>query len=191
MPTIFSHAFFGIAIGSSFSPARSRIRFLILTALCTILPDFDVVGFAFGINYASVLGHRGITHSIAFAFLVGWLVAMVCFRHTEVPRWKLGLYFTAATLSHPFLDMFTNGGLGVALLAPFSNERFFSPWRPIQVSPIGAGFFSERGIGVALSELVWIWLPSIIVGAVVWLALRRCNQTVEVASLSGSSKEEL
>ena len=55
----------------------------------------------------------------------------------------------------------TNGGLGVALLAPFSEERFFFSFRPIQVSPIGAGaFFTEWGLRVLKSEGLWVGLPS-------------------------------
>jgi hypothetical protein len=49
----------------------------------------------------------------------------------------------------------TDGGLGVAFFAPFHNERYFFPWRPIAVSPIGMGFFSERGLEVIISELHW------------------------------------
>ena len=190
MPTIFSHAFFGTSIGSAFAPKELRGRFLILTALCTILPDFDVVSFKFGINYASVLGHRGVTHSIAFALLTGWLIGTFCFRSTDVSKWKLVLYFSAATLSHTLLDMLTDGGLGVALFAPFSNERFFFPWRPVQVSPIGAGFFSERGVEVVLSELLWIWLPSVAIAAVLWAVLRRRTRMAISPPLSGSLEEE-
>ena len=36
-------------------------------AICTIVPDFDVIGFAFGVSYGDVLGHRGFTHSLLFA----------------------------------------------------------------------------------------------------------------------------
>jgi inner membrane protein len=57
----------------------------------------------------------------------------------------------------------TDGGLGVAFFAPFHNERYFFPWRPIAISPIGMGFFSERGLEVIISELRWVWLPSAIV----------------------------
>ncbi len=58
----------------------------------------------------------------------------------------------------------TNGGLGVAFFAPFDNTRYFFPWRPIQVSPIGAkAFFSAAGWRVIKSELIWVWLPSIAV----------------------------
>ena len=172
MPTIFSHAFCTASIGSAFLPAKFRVRFIILTAACSMLPDADVVSFFFRIPYGNVLGHRGITHSILFAIAIGCAVGFFCFRGLEVEGWKLALYFSAATVSHPLLDMLTNGGLGVALLAPLSIERFFFPWRPIAVSPIGPRFFSEQGMAVAVSELLWIWLPSIVIAAVLWTAVR-------------------
>ena len=197
MPTIFSHAFFGTAIGSTLAPKQLRARFLILTALCAILPDLDVVSFVFRVSYASMMGHRGISHSITFAVLIGCLIAVLCFRGHEVSRWKLALYFSGATLSHPLLDMLTNGGLGVALLAPFSNERFFFPWRPVQVSPIGVGFFSERGVAVIVSELLWIWLPAVVIAAVLWLVMRTPvrdrpgNRSSDRPSLSMTSGEDV
>ena len=172
MPTIFSHAIFASSIGAAFGPSTS-VRFWLLTPICAMLPDADVIAFKFGIGYSSMFGHRGITHSIFFAILVGVIVSTLFFFRSEAPGWKLSLYFAAVTLSHPLLDMLTNGGLGVALLAPFSNERFFFPWRPVQVSPIGAGFFSERGAAVILSELVWIWIPSFIIAATGWLVRRK------------------
>jgi inner membrane protein len=171
MPTIFSHAVFACALGTALQPATSTARFWILSSACAILPDLDVISFAHGISYSSMLGHRGITHSIFFAVLVGVIVSFV-FPKEAIRRWKLALYFTAVTVSHPLLDMLTNGGLGVALLAPFTNERFFSPWRPVEVSPIGVGFFSDRGLAVILSEFVWIWLPSFLIVVTSWLARR-------------------
>jgi len=51
------------------------------------------------------------------------------------------MYFFLATASHGLLDALTDGGLGVAFFAPFDNHRYFLPWRPIHVSPIGAGRF--------------------------------------------------
>ena len=140
-----------------------------------MLPDLDVIAFGFGIEYGSMFGHRGITHSLAFAILVGLAVPTLFFLSAQIPKWTLALYFAAVTVSHPLLDMLTNGGLGVALFAPFSNERFFFPWRPIEVSPIGAGFFSERGLSVVASEALWIWVPSILIVAVSWLARRKSS----------------
>jgi inner membrane protein len=76
---------------------------------------------------------------------------------------QLFWWFAAVTASHGMLDAMTNGGRGIAFFAPFSNHRYFFPWRPIQVSPIGAGFFSARGLSVLVSEARWIWLPSVII----------------------------
>ncbi|MGG6343468.1 metal-dependent hydrolase [Stenotrophomonas indicatrix] len=67
--------------------------------------------------------------------------------------------------SHPLLDALTSGGLGVALAWPWSEHRFFAPWRPIRVSPFAPQFFSARGLATLLSELRWVWLP--LAGAVV------------------------
>jgi len=131
------------------------------------LPDADAVGFIFRVPYDSMWGHRGITHSITFSIVVGILVALIAFRkEASNSKFFLAIYFALVTLSHPLLDMLTNGGLGVALFAPFSSERFFWPWRPIEVSPIGLGFFSERGLVVLMSEIVWVWLPALAIFAI-------------------------
>jgi inner membrane protein len=50
----------------------------------------------------------------------------------------------------------------VAAFAPFDNTRYFLPWRPIQVSPVGAGaFLSEWGWRILKSEAVWIGIPCV------------------------------
>ena len=47
----------------------------------------------------------------------------------------------------------TDGGLGCALLWPFSLSRYFAPWRPIPVAPIGLDFLSLDGAMVSAIEL--------------------------------------
>ena len=40
----------------------------------------------------------------------------------------------------------TDGGLGVAFFAPCDEMRYFLPWRPVMVSPIGVvEFFTHYG----------------------------------------------
>ena len=165
MPTIFSHAVFAAVTGKSLLEKNFSVWFWLLTATCATIPDADVAGFGFGVKYESMFGHRGFTHSIFFALLFGGLVAFFVrnFLKSELSLAKLFIFFSLATLTHPLLDMLTNGGLGVALFAPFSDERFFFPWRPIEVSPIGVGFFSSRGLDVILSEILWIWIPAIVI----------------------------
>jgi inner membrane protein len=154
MPTILTHP--AAALLKSCFP-RVPARAVPLGALLTILPDADVAAFALGIPYEHMLGHRGLTHSIAFALVTALLgtLALRVRPHAE-PTFA---FLLLCALSHPLLDALTNGGLGVAFFAPFSNHRYFSPWTPIQVSPIGAGFFSARGLVTVKSELLWVWLP--------------------------------
>lgn len=161
MPSIFSHAAVPIAASLGLGKVISR-RLLVFSAFCAILPDFDTLAFKFGIPYSSQWGHRGFAHSITFAVCVA-IVAMCCSRQLKSKVWLVGLMAFLATVSHPLLDMCTNGGLGVALYWPYSNERVFFDFRPIAVSPIGVSrFFTERGFTVIKSEFLWVWLPSII-----------------------------
>ncbi|MFL6207932.1 MAG: metal-dependent hydrolase [Pyrinomonadaceae bacterium] len=176
MASAFSHAFVAIAIGKTYTGARMPWRFWVLSAVCAVVPDVDVVSFSFGIRYGDMLGHRGLTHSFAFALLLALVVVMFAFK--ETPRftrgwWLLVAYFFVVTSSHGVLDALTDGGLGVAFFAPFSNARYFFPWRPVVVSPIGiAEFFSPWGLAVIKSELVWLWLPAAALMLCAW-AYRR------------------
>ena len=176
MPTIFTHAAAAASLGSLYPGGRVPPRFWVLAAACAVLPDADVFGFAFGVRYGHMLGHRGLSHSLPFALLTGAAVATLFFRAGAFSRewWRLAAFFSAATASHGLLDALTDGGLGVAFFAPFDDARYFFPWRPVMVSPIGLGFFSSYGLTVIRSELVWVWLPSalLFVGA---FAYRRAS----------------
>jgi inner membrane protein len=171
VPTIFSHAIAALAIGKTYPRETMPPRFWVLTALCAILPDADVLGFAFGVRYGDMLGHRGLTHSLPFALCVSFAVVKLWFREAEAStrRW-LGLiaYFFVVTASHGVLDALTDGGLGVAFFAPFEARRYFFPWRPIVVSPIGLEFFGTGGLDALGSEVLCVWLPSLALVAAVW-----------------------
>ena len=171
VPTVFSHAIAAAAMAHAYPEQRLPPRFWMWTAVCAIVPDADVIGFAFGVRYADMLGHRGLSHSLFFAAVAG-VAAAAAYGQGSLRRSRLAVYFTLAIASHALLDAATDGGLGVALLAPFSNERYFLPWRPIEVSPIGPGFFSARGISVIASELRWIWAPAAVLVAGVSLMRR-------------------
>ena len=59
------------------------------------------------------------------------------------------------------LDAMTNGGLGVAFFSPFDTTRYFLPFRPVEVSPIGVReFFTGRAWNILISEMKWIWIPA-------------------------------
>jgi len=185
MASAFSHAIVALAVGKAFQNKELRWRELFLGALCSVVPDLDVIGFHFGIQYGDVWGHRGLTHSVVFAaLLAGSLVALWYRGKPAVALTGLFLYFFICTASHGMLDAMTNGGLGVAFFSPFDTTRYFFPLRPVLVSPIGIGeFFSEYGVRVMVSEAAWIWLPSCVAFAVL-RAVRRLWSTKSVASPS-------
>lgn len=170
MPSAISHAAVAAAAGIAFAPQDVPARFWPLAIACSVLPDADVVAFAFGIPYHHYLGHRGFFHSLFFALLLSLIVTSLFFREEMLfsGRWFFYIiFFFLLTASHGMLDAFTNGGLGIALFSPFSNERYFFPWTPIKVSPIGiAAFLSKRGWIVLKSELLWVWLPATIIAVV-------------------------
>ena len=163
MCTVITHPAVPIALSALLPQETASSSLLIAAALCSVIPDLDVVGFEFGIKYGDMLGHRGFTHSIFFAALLAALITFTWFQNSQGSGLIVFMFLFLSTLSHPLLDALTNGGLGVGLFAPFSNERYFFPYRPIEVSPIAVGaFFSHRGVTVILSEVKWVWLPSTI-----------------------------
>ncbi len=174
MASLFTHVVAAGALGQAAAPERrSDRRFWYMAALVSVLPDADVIGFKLGVRYGDLWGHRGMTHSLLFAAILG-LAAAARFK----PAWKgegrrLALVFTLITASHGLLDALTNGGLGMTFFAPFNRSRYFLPWRPILVSPIGAAnFFNEYGRRVILSEIRWVWLPALAIGALLRLLKR-------------------
>jgi inner membrane protein len=135
-----------------------------------------VIGFRFGIRYGDFWGHRGFTHSLVFAALLALVIVALRFRHgvTGMRPLSMWSYFFLATASHGLLDAMTDGGLGVAFFAPFVNRRYFLPWTPIRVSPIGVTrFFTARGLAVLRTEFVWIWLPAILLAVLAHLLRQR------------------
>jgi inner membrane protein len=119
---------------------------------------------------AAPFGHRGAAHSLCAALVFASVAAVgtqvtpeqVTGRQT---RRRLWLLCAVVAISHGLLDTLTDGGLGIALLWPLSNHRYFAPWTPIPVAPIGARMLTGRGLQVVMTEalqfaplLVWsVW----------------------------------
>jgi inner membrane protein len=161
MPTAFAHGLVGASLAIAVPTAGSRWRLAAGLATAAILPDLDIVGFWLGVPYEHVLGHRGFSHSLPFAALLGVLAPIVLHRDVRgLARLRYTLLYALATASHGLLDAFTAGGLGVGLWIPFSDERYFAPFRPLMTSSLNpAHAFGERGLRVLLNEILWIGLP--------------------------------
>jgi inner membrane protein len=166
MASAISHPAVLLALAPAFRPAVLNRRVLLFGALCSVLPDIDAVPHWLGVPSSSPFGHRGVTHSILFAALLAGGLSAAVFRRAP-SRGAVFLFFFLCGASHGFLDMMTTGGQPIAWLWPFGERRFL-PWRPIQVSPVSIRrFLGPRGLEILRSELVWIWIPSLALGALV------------------------
>src|SRR5688572_10863495 len=118
MCTVITHPAVPIALSILLPQDTASPSLLIAAALCSVIPDLDVIGFEFGIKYTDMLGHRGFTHSIFFAAVLAGLVTVTFFRNSHGSHLVMFLFLFLSTLSHPVLDALTNGGLGVGFFAP-------------------------------------------------------------------------
>ena len=129
MPSAFTHAFAAAALGTVIIPEQRRL--IALGALCAVLPDADVVGFSVGVPYEHVLGHRGLSHSLAFAACLAgvltWATVQMGQRNPRrapqplpVPCHRVARRLRRDDERRP----------GVAFFAPFSGERYFFPGDP-------------------------------------------------------------
>ena len=173
MPTVITHAVVPLLLGSASGRRAIPGRLLVLCGVAAMLPDLDALSFHLGIPYGSPFGHRGATHSLTAAIIIG-LLSMSLARWPGTTRFRVFAAVSLSFASHPLLDACTDGGKGVALLWPFSNHRYFAPFAPIEVSPISmARFFSARGLEVMTSEMTWVWLPTAIVALLILWIRRR------------------
>lgn len=174
MPTFVSHAVVGAAFACAAPPTVRLGSFALVAATVSALPDADVLGFALGIPYSHPLGHRGLSHGLPFALTLGALASLWLRGRGRPHALALGILLAAACASHGVLDAATDGGLGIGFWLPFSDARYFLPWRPIPVSPLEpAAFFSAQGAAILAVEIAWVWIPALTLAAGVAWTRRR------------------
>ena len=171
MASAFSHALTAYALKNFTTNPLLNKKFLFFVVASSIMPDIDILAFRFDIAYGELWGHRGMTHSLFFAFIWSILLWFIISKSSDYKDLPLisktsltaVIILFLSTSSHGLLDAMTNGGLGVAFFSPFDTTRYFLPWQPIQVSPIGiSAFFSTTGLRVILSELIWVGIPALL-----------------------------
>ncbi len=142
-----SQAALGAVVGQAAGHRRLGYRAAVAGALAGALPDVDVLFSLGGDYFDQLVLHRGITHSLFFAPVVGPLLGALAWRleghraapHDGRPRGRLGAWMLVTTLalfSHPLLDYLTP--YGTQLLLPFSRARFAVNAMPI-IDPVYTG----------------------------------------------------
>lgn len=124
MPFPIAHALLGASIVIATSPqsiraSRAGAARLTLGALVGILPDLDFIGPWF--LDLERTWHRGFSHSLLVAIVVGALLALWDAKGFCL-RWAI--VYSAAMASHGLLDALLSVKGGVALLWPLTSHRF-------------------------------------------------------------------
>ncbi len=171
MPTVFTHAAAGAALGFLLAPRHRLGAVTAAAAVAAVLPDLDVTGFYLGIRYGELFGHRGLTHSLLAAGIVAAVAGLL------LRTWRAGLAVFVAAVSHGALDAMTSGGYGVAFFAPFDPHRYSFPFAPIEAAPLHLSrLFTAHGAAVFASELFWVWIPASAVAILTALVRLRRTQ---------------
>lgn len=177
MPTILTHPAVPLIIGLGLGTRIIPAKLLIAGVMVSILPDLDVVAFHLGFPYAHDFGHRGATHSLMFAAIIA-LLGSTAIHYFKASITRTFSFLLLAAASHGLLDAFTNGGLGIAFFWPFSSVRYFAPVQVIEVSPLSMSrIFSARMGEVLMSELLWVWLPCLLLMLLLIFARRSIKRS--------------
>ena len=182
MATVFTHAALPLIAAQAIDlPPERRRRFVVTGAVCATLADLDWLGVLVNVPVRESWGHRGMVHSLAAAVLLTLLVQLV---FPVLPRRALKgwLWVLACCASHPLLDAFTHGEIGVALVAPFSDQRVLFPFQPIAVVPLGVNeIFGRFGVVVLFNEALTVLVPAAIVVMVLHAQGRRAAMRIAVS----------
>jgi inner membrane protein len=141
--------------GENALPEQLPARLLGLGALA-VLPDSDLFLQQL-LPSATLFQHRGATHSLVAALLVGLVIGLILLGSGDGHPVRWGLIAAAVVASHGLLDTLGQSDLGVELLWPFSDARYLAPWH-ILPNPSLQPPLSYFWWGPLLEELV-LYLP--------------------------------
>ena len=118
-----AHGLFGASLVALIHPPADFKNWkpLLWGFLLANSPDLD---FAFAFLFGWKDFHRGISHSLFLALLVGVLIFV--FRRRE--NWRISLAYALAFLSHTLLDFVAASDGAVRLLTPFDDGRYAFGW---------------------------------------------------------------
>jgi len=120
-----THLALGACVGEVCLSKKLGKKALIWGALAQSFPDIDTFAAFFVPSDKDLIIHRGITHSLFFAIVMGLLFALIASRiHRKqlIPFATLAFFFCGQLMLHDLLD--TCNSYGTGLLEPFIHQRF-------------------------------------------------------------------
>lgn len=154
MATFITYPLFGAGAAYAISqPQPLTRRFILLSTFCQWIPDINTLSYLLPIAETHSLGHRGLTHSVLFAFVLAFAIVRLLYRQFTPSHWAywgLHLWFFLLTLSRGLLDALVDSHLGAAFLWPFDTQRYLFTWRPLLDVPIDISMLTSLHFWYAL-----------------------------------------
>lgn len=120
-----THLALGACVGEICLSKKLGKKALLWGALAQSFPDIDTFAAFFVPSDKDLIIHRGITHSLFFAIVMGLIFALIARRiHKKhfLPFATLAFFFCGQLMLHDLLD--TCNSYGTGLLEPFFHQRF-------------------------------------------------------------------
>jgi len=136
-------------------------KMLLWGALVQTLPDIDTIPGIYLPAHEALLIHRGFTHSLIFALVCGFILALVArkvVKRLAIPFLSLFAFFGFQLTLHDLLDVCNSYGTG--LLEPFSHQRF-----SINLLYVADPLFT---IGLVIAALVLLIKPKTYLPRLKW-----------------------
>ena len=142
MPLPLGHTAIGLAaceFGNNYSSTLNRFKIFIFVTLLANIPDIDVIAGLLLKSNGNAF-HRGPTHSILFAILIGFVASRAWRLSSQIPKVKYWMCFFI-TLSHVLADFFFTSS-PISFLWPFEVNWIsgHSSWSEVLTSIVFDGF---------------------------------------------------
>lgn len=159
-----THIALGACVGELVLGKKLGKKALFWGALSQALPDVDTIAAVLFPADQAFLIHRGITHSVLFAIVIGLILAFTVkklHQKTHISFSLLAFFFCFQLLLHDLLDVCNSYGTG--LLEPFSHQRF-----SINLLYVADPFFT---IGFVVAALLLVFKSADNKNRATWAAL--------------------
>lgn len=155
MPLPLGHTAIGLAayeMGANDDSALSRLKIFIFITTLANLPDFDVIA-GLLVKWNGNAFHRGPTHSLVFALMMGFVASRAWKLWTQIPKMKFGVCFLII-FSHVLADFFFTTA-PVSFFWPFEVSwcSGYSGWGDVLASVFLQGF-QDAGIIIGSAILI-------------------------------------
>jgi membrane-bound metal-dependent hydrolase YbcI (DUF457 family) len=161
MPLPMGHTAIGLAaceLSTNNNSTLSRLKIIIFLTILANMPDFDVI-VGLLIKWNGNAFHRGPTHSLIFALIMGFLASRAWKFSSQIPRMKFEICFLII-FSHILADFFFTSS-SVSFFWPFevSWSSGYSGWGDVLTSIFFQGF---QDVGIIIGSAISIILVRLI-----------------------------